>query len=278
MSQPLRGLGRTALLALAAALEGGRLTPPFRASALVVLVPEGLVEGVRAELQALDADGMAPRHIARALVWLAEERAAGQRTDDRIELVWSPPELDHVDARDTFVVVQDLFRSAQRRVLVSTFNVDEGPRARALFGTLAANHDANPGLVVQVFANIERRMGELADASELVREFGDRFRKRVWPGVRLPELFFDPRSLALHEPGLPRAVLHAKCVVVDDRFTLLTSANFSEAAQERNIEAGVVVDDPRLTARLWRQFDALVGRGDLRRVGALRSESDQSEE
>ncbi|MEI7893397.1 MAG: hypothetical protein WCI05_09900 [Myxococcales bacterium] len=30
-------------------------------------------------------------------------------------------------------------------------------------------------------------------------------------------------------------------LVVDGRWTLLTSANFTEAAQERNLEAGVVV-------------------------------------
>lgn len=61
-------------------------------------------------------------------------------------------------------------------------------------------------------------------------------------------------------------MLHAKCVVTDGRWTLLTSANFTEAAQERNIEAGVLVDDPRLAARVTRQLDELVHRRALRRL------------
>ena len=101
-------------------------------------------------------------------------------------------------------------------------------------------------------------------SAALVRDFADRFRNDVWPGERLPDVFYDPRSL--EDQGGPRAVLHAKCVVTDGRWTLLTSANFTEAAQERNIEAGVLVDDPRLAARVTRQLDELVHRRALRRL------------
>jgi phosphatidylserine/phosphatidylglycerophosphate/cardiolipin synthase-like enzyme len=59
-------------------------------------------------------------------------------------------------------------------------------------------------------------------------------------------------------------VLHAKTVVVDGRWTLLTSANFTEAAHERNIEAGVVIDDTKLAERVERQFDRFVEAGTLR--------------
>ncbi len=53
--------------------------------------------------------------------------------------------------------------------------------------------------------------------------------------------------------GNKRAVLHAKIVVVDGRFALLTLANFTEGAHERNIEAGFLVDGTRLAERitLW---------------------------
>jgi phosphatidylserine/phosphatidylglycerophosphate/cardiolipin synthase-like enzyme len=55
-------------------------------------------------------------------------------------------------------------------------------------------------------------------------------------------------------------------VVVDGRWTLLTSANFTEAAQERNIEAGVVIDDTRLAERVERQLDQFVEAGVLRAI------------
>jgi hypothetical protein len=38
---------------------------------------------------------------------------------------------------------------------------------------------------------------------------------------------------------MPLAVLHAKAVVADDEAVLVTSANLTEAALDRNIELGV---------------------------------------
>ena len=42
---------------------------------------------------------------------------------------------------------------------------------------------------------------------------------------------------------------------------VITSANFTEAAQQRNIEAGVLLDDPRLATRLTHQFNQLLDAG-----------------
>lgn len=264
MTHPLRRLGKPALVGLSQALTNGRLTPPFPRHALVTQVPEGEVDLVRAALVEMSADGMAPRHIGLALSLLAEERASAQRMADRVDLVWSPPDLDGVDARDTSVVVQDLFRLAERTVLITTFALDEGKKAGALFGALAARMDARPELDVRVVANIHRAYRDETPSPVLIREFSSRVRGQVWPGSRLPSVFYDPRSLEIDAPK--RAVLHAKCVVVDCRWSLLTSANFTEAAQERNIEAGVLVEDRRFAERVVRQFDALIETGHLRQL------------
>lgn len=50
---------------------------------------------------------------------------------------------------------------------------------------------------------------------------------------------------------------------------LLTSANFTEAAQVRNIEAGVLLDNPFIAQSLREQFESLVHRGALLRVPGL---------
>ncbi|MBK8257915.1 MAG: phospholipase [Polyangiaceae bacterium] len=175
--------------------------------------------------------------------------------EDRVQLVWSPPELDEVHARDTSVVVQELFARARATVLISTYALDKKEKALALFGALASRMDAEPNLMVRVFVNIHRTPGDTTDSDRMVREFAAHIRKNVWPGERLPDLYYDPRSLETE--GNQRAVLHAKAVVVDGRYTLLTSANFTEAAQERNIEAGVLIDDVRLAGRVTQQFDRL---------------------
>jgi phosphatidylserine/phosphatidylglycerophosphate/cardiolipin synthase-like enzyme len=59
-------------------------------------------------------------------------------------------------------------------------------------------------------------------------------------------------------------VLHAKCIVVDDRKAFVTSANLTTAAQERNIEAGLLVEDAGLAQSLRMQFETLVGAGILK--------------
>ena len=264
MTHPLRLLGRSALAGLADALAAGRLPAPIGRSDLRSHVPEEHLDAVTAALGELERDGMAPRHIATALRLLLDERDAGQRMADRVELVWSPPELDSVDARDTGVVVQELFRKARGSVLISTFALDEKKKAAALFGELAERMDKEAGLVVRVFANIHRKYQDETPSFNLVRQFAQRMRDQLWPGERLPELFYDARSL--ETDGQKRAVLHAKAVVVDQRWSLVTSANFTEAAQERNMEAGLLLDDRRLALRLTRQFDLLVERGHIRRL------------
>ncbi|MBX9679809.1 MAG: hypothetical protein K2X38_13685 [Gemmataceae bacterium] len=66
-----------------------------------------------------------------------------------------------------------------------------------------------------------------------------RFREKDWPCERLPEIYHDPRSLAVED--FKRSSMHAKCIVVDRRIAFVTSTNFTEAAQARNIEVGTLV-------------------------------------
>jgi phosphatidylserine/phosphatidylglycerophosphate/cardiolipin synthase-like enzyme len=60
--------------------------------------------------------------------------------------------------------------------------------------------------------------------------------------------------------------MHAKTVVFDRNVSFVTSANFTGAAQGRNIEAGVLLRQPSLAARLHGYFGGLNGTGVLRWV------------
>lgn len=104
--------------------------------------------------------------------------------------------------------------------------------------------------------------------SELLRRFADSFCSEDWPGRRFPQVFYDPRSL-VPLGGSPKASLHAKCVVVDDERAFVTSANLTEAAQERNIEAGVLIRDPVFARSLRYQFEILVSKALLKRVPGI---------
>jgi phosphatidylserine/phosphatidylglycerophosphate/cardiolipin synthase-like enzyme len=58
-----------------------------------------------------------------------------------------------------------------------------------------------------------------------------------------------------------KAALHAKCVVVDRSVAFVSSANFTEAAQNRNIEVGALIKSPSYAARLVHHFQALAAAG-----------------
>lgn len=264
----LRKLGRPALVSLAVGLDSGWLKPSFRRAQLQGQVPEDLIRPVQSELRELVDDGMSPAHIARLLHVLADERGAAQLIADRVELVWSGLDLEGSTTRDTEVVVRQLFREAEYSLLIASYAVDRGKKAESLFGDLAERMDYEPELEVRCCLNVHRdgRKDERSEAVVL-REFADRFRDEIWPGECLPQVFHDPRSLAIG--GKARACLHAKCVIADDDRALISSANFTEAAQARNIEAGVLIADPPLARALKAQFDTLIDRGLLKRVPGL---------
>jgi phosphatidylserine/phosphatidylglycerophosphate/cardiolipin synthase-like enzyme len=88
--------------------------------------------------------------------------------------------------------------------------------------------------------------------------------EQEWPGGRLPELYYDPRSLDME--AIKRSSLHAKCIVADRRVAFVTSANFTEAAQTRNIEVGALIRDAAFAAQLAGHFDALVEAACLQRL------------
>ena len=60
--------------------------------------------------------------------------------------------------------------------------------------------------------------------------------------------------------------MHAKCVVVDGRRAMVTSANFTEAAQTGIVELGLLVDGPAVAGRIEERFRSLIRNGYLERL------------
>ena len=261
MTSELTRLSAPALFALAEAIDFGHILPPYGLAGLQRYVPNSDLLPVAAELSELSLSGMQPRHLALMLRLVGGERRDRARADDAVELVWSGPEAAGSATRDTAVVIRDLFASAQRSVLVACFAIYQG---KELFKVLANRMDEIPDLRVRIFLNVHRPDWPEATEQQILKHFIDTFRTNHWPGRRLPELFYDPRSL-LADPT-ERASLHAKCVVVDEDRAFVTSANFTEAAQERNIEAGVLLAIPGIAKALCSQFENLVTTGLLKRL------------
>lgn len=163
--------------------------------------------------------------------------------------------------RDTAVVTDELFKTFERELLVAGFAVHQGDQ---IFATLAQRYDIERDLKVVLCLNVGRRDGETSAADAILAQFAKRLRDEEWPGKRMPAVYYDPRGLA--DDYRARAVLHAKCVIADRRRSLITSANFTLAAQEKNIEVGALIEDPEFGMSTVQHFEKLISDRSLLRL------------
>jgi phosphatidylserine/phosphatidylglycerophosphate/cardiolipin synthase-like enzyme len=198
----------------------------------------------------LSGDGMQAGHLALLVDAMASTVEA--RLASGAELVWTGPETAVAHSRDTAVVIAELFRSAMTSVVVSTFVVQQ---ADTVFKPLANRMAEVPDLRVQLFVPVGREGRDTRHESAILREFATDLAWK-WPGPRRPLLYYDPRSLSAN--AQERATWHAKVVVIDDERAFVTSANFTEWAQQRNVEAGVLIRNAQFARQLRQQFESLV--------------------
>ena len=177
-----------------------------------------------------------------------------------IDVVVSGPDAAAA-ARDAGVVIRQLFNKAHERVLAVGFAIHQG---RSIFQTLADRLVACEALEATLCLDVRREPTSTSRDIHIVRGFTRRFIENEWPGTRVPRLYYDPRSLA--PVGTMSSALHAKCVVIDGNEALVTSANFTEAAQVRNIELGLLVNSPAIAGQIEDHFHSLIRNGHLGRL------------
>lgn len=201
-------------------------------------------------LKAIDRPG-----IEAVLSIAISERTT--RPVPRLELVWTGPEAKVSAARDTAVVVRDLFSRAHKRVLVAGYAFKGG---RDIFEPLQVAM-TDRGVEAHIIIHIDDRPGMAPD--DAARRGVDEFLRDNWPFAGpVPSLYYDPRTVAAGSS----INLHAKCIVVDHRFTLIGSANFTHNAHARNIEVGVLIEDVCLAMDLERQWQGLADAGLIMQV------------
>ncbi|MFE4541564.1 DISARM system phospholipase D-like protein DrmC [Arthrobacter sp. NPDC056727] len=150
--------------------------------------------------------------------------------------VWSGPSFPG-DGDHTTAAVAHLVDEAKEDVLASTYSASTtSPFVEALWRAIARG--------VSVTLVLEgSRMEETAAKLQAKLE-GARFLKYVPPAGQY-------------------GVQHSKVVIVDSSLAIVTSANFSDAAAHRNLEAGVLIRDPLFASRLRQRFTSLHKSGSL---------------
>ena len=256
----LAALDRSDLLRLADLLEAGLLVPPLSALTLRDHIPDVHATPVAQCIRDLTSRDMVPNQIALLLRTFAAGRKAAGDIPTPIEVVISGPDSTG-DTRDTGVVIRQLFARARKHVLAVGFAVHQG---KSVFKTLADRLDNDDSFDATLCIDIRRQRGDTSLKREIVQRFANQFVFDEWPGNRLPPVYYDPRSLG--PTAKTASSMHAKSVVIDGREALVTSANFTEAAQERNIELGLLVDSHAIAGRIEHHFTTLIRKGSLERL------------
>lgn len=254
----LASLSESALAALATAIEagwlgGGSPDSMFASSAGA----DGAL--VSARIRSLEEAAFTPAQIARLL-----RAIVAGRHRDRIlvpDLVVSGPDVPGVPTADTYAVVQSLFQEALNEIVLAGYAFHNG---KLLFERLAEQKRLRPQLRIIFHVDVPRRAGDTSTSDAIILRYAEEFRTRHWPWQPFPEVYFDPR--ALNTDSHTRASLHAKVVVVDRVKLFLTSANFTEAAQQRNIEMGLLSRAVYLAEQVAAYFEGLRQSGYLLRL------------
>jgi phosphatidylserine/phosphatidylglycerophosphate/cardiolipin synthase-like enzyme len=206
-------------------------------------------------------DGCTNAALAAFCRTLFLARKQVETAEKSVTLALSGPPVSGTPVIDTPTVVRSLFTEARSEVLIASYVFHS---ATDLLAPLAARHDADASFRVRIIVDLSHQRESPNEPLPVVEQrFVKRFLSNHWTGNRAPELWHDPRFSSHNTMG-PSGVMHAKLVIIDRSAALVTSANFTTAAQNHNIEVGLQLRLPHQIQRLYHYFEGLIKTGQLK--------------
>ena len=261
----LNELSYTTLIELANALENQRLFLDASLATINRYVPPNQSLLVSQEFSHLQSLKMNEQAVAYTLRLLAQEQKKLQDYQDQTEVVWTVPHIPGNRNRDTSLVVEELFRAAQAEILIATYVLDKPRKTFQIFQPLIRNMARNPDLKARIILTVKRPYKSQLSTDILLHQFSDYFKNEIWGNSRHPEVFYDTRALNC-EQFTEQYCLHSKFIIVDQHQIFLTSANFTEAAHQRNIETGILLRDTSIARNIIDQVELLIQKNILLKV------------
>jgi cardiolipin synthase len=191
-----------------------------------------------------DIDGKTLALMLRSAAAVASSMRAAQS----IDISWTGPTSAHVPVRLSSQALLDLIGEARSQLIVVSFAAYKVASVTDAF-RFAANRGVDVRLILETAEDSGGKLSK--DAADAFRELHDLVSFWVWPKKRRPE---------------GGASMHVKAVVVDGRVALVTSANLTGHALERNMELGLIVRGGAAPRRLTDHFQALMASGNLAQV------------
>lgn len=152
---------------------------------------------------------------------------------DKVSLVVTAPPSFSINARATMNVVQSMIEGAERNILITGYSLS------SYFSELVDTiiQKSQRGVFVKFFVNDLDKQPEF----DKVLRYKGRFLK----------------VYNFHQEDDKMAALHAKVISVDQRQTLITSANLSYHGQQGNIELGTLIESKQIAKQLEDVFTKL---------------------
>lgn len=152
---------------------------------------------------------------------------------DKVSLVVTAPPSFSINARTTMNVVQSMINGAERNILITGYSLS------SYFSELVDTiiQKSQRGVFVKFFVNDLDRQPDF----DKVLRYKGRFLK----------------VYNYHQDEDKMAALHAKVISVDQRQTLITSANLSYHGQQGNIELGTLIESKQIARQIEDIFTKL---------------------
>lgn len=190
--------------------------------------------------------GLSPNEIASALV-SAAVTAELFYAENTVDILWTGPTSTSVPVRRMEQSLCELIDSARKTLLIVSF---VAYKAEKVYAAIRAAIERGVRVSFLTEASKENGGSLDVDPSDLLKkEFPDADFYR-WDNA-------DP----LHP-----AVVHVKCAIADESRALVTSANLTGAAMDKNMELGVMISSRRVSRRMAAHFAALVTENVLRKI------------
>ncbi|MGY4102490.1 DISARM system phospholipase D-like protein DrmC [Nocardia sp. R16R-3T] len=155
-----------------------------------------------------------------------------------VDPLWTLPGQLARSGRLTSEVTR-LVDGARQSIICSTFNFQRSSG----FWTALRQAARRPGVSVRVYLDARAADQQPQSWSPTTTEVA----AHLWPAAVYRTTVYGGEYVRNH----------AKLLVIDHRFLLVTSANFSRSAEHRNVEFGLFLDNPNLAEAVERQLFAV---------------------
>lgn len=166
-----------------------------------------------------------------------------ERKREKVDLVWTGPDLKQFPVRRSEQVLLDVINAANDSLFIVSFVLVNIPLIEE-----AISRAVDRGVDVRMLIESEDK-----ENSDDFRETVMRLNEAI-PGIML---YVWPRENRDNTDG-GFARVHAKCAVADKNVAFLTSANLTSAALDKNIEMGVHIVGGNIPDGITRQLISMI--------------------